>query len=126
MNEQAGDPILGRVTIAPNVLVTIVQHTASGTPGVACLSDQVPGVKRFLGFHTVGRGVEVNVVGDCVTVDVYLIAQHDVDLLQMGRTLQRAVARAIVDILGMQVRAVHVHIEDIELDSAQLGRKETR
>lgn len=107
------DDSLGKVTIAPNVLVTIVQKTADAVPGVAQLADKVPGVKRFLGFHTVGRGVEVAVTDGQVTVDVYLVAQRDVDLLEMGRQLQREVTRSIEEIVGMGVRAVNVHIEDI-------------
>ena len=59
---------LGKVTIAPNVLVTIVQKTADSVAGIARLSDGVPAVKRLLGLHTVGQGVEVSVVDDRVGV----------------------------------------------------------
>jgi uncharacterized alkaline shock family protein YloU len=111
--EGAVEESLGKVTIAPNVLVTIVQKTAASVTGVARLCDHVPGVKRFLGLHTVGRGVEVAVADDRVGVDVYLVAKRGVDLLQMGRQLQREVTRAIEDIVGMEVREVNVHIEDI-------------
>lgn len=115
---------LGKVTIAPNVLVTIVQKTAGSTPGVAQLCDNVPGVKRLLGLHTVGQGVEVNVVDKTVSVDVFLIAKRDVELLSMGRQLQAQVTRAIQDIVGMDVREVNIHIEDIEVQpSADDGEK---
>jgi uncharacterized alkaline shock family protein YloU len=110
---------LGKVTIAPNVLVTIVQKTAGSVPGVAWLHENVPGVKRLLGLHTVGQGVEVNVVNEQVAVDVYLVAKRDVDLLQMGRQLQRQVTRDIQHIVGMDVREVNVHIEDIETELSQ-------
>ena len=108
----------GIVTIAPNVLVTIVQKTAATVPGIAQLADGVPGAKRFFGRQTVGKGVEVDVVDDQVRVDIHLIAKRDVDLYQMGRQLQREVTRAIEDIVGMQVREVNVHIEDVQTDLA--------
>jgi uncharacterized alkaline shock family protein YloU len=119
------DESLGKVTIAPNVLVTIVQKTARSVPGVDQLYDSVPGVKRLLGLHTVGQGVEVKVIDDQVTIDAYLIAKRDVDLLQMGRQLQSDIARAIRDIVGMDVRAVNVHIEDVatELPRAEKPKK---
>ena len=110
------DDNLGTVTIAPNVLVTIVQKTAGTVPGIAQLSDSAPGIKRLLGLHTVGTGVEVNVVDDRVGVDIYVIARRNVDLYQMGRQLQRQVTRAIEDIVGMAVREVNVHIEDVETE----------
>ena len=107
---------LGQVTIAPNVLVTIVQKRANAVPGVAQLCENTPGVKRFLGLPTAGRGVAVDVEGDQVFVDVYLVAKRDVDLLQMGRQLQREVTRDIEHIVGMDVRGVNVYIEDIETE----------
>lgn len=117
----------GKVTIAPNVLVTIVEKTSVSEPGVAQLCDNVPGVKRLLGLHTVGRGVEVNVTDNRVGVDLYLIARRGVDLLQMGRSLQSKITRAIQDIVGMDVREVNIHIEDIATELSQdLGQqKET-
>jgi uncharacterized alkaline shock family protein YloU len=115
VEEEAVEEKLGKVTIAPNVLVTIVQKTSNSVPGIAQLCDNVPGVKRLLGLHTMGRGVEVNVVDKQVAVDIYLIAKRDVDLLQMGRRLQNEVTQAIEHIVGMAVREVNVHIEDIEV-----------
>jgi uncharacterized alkaline shock family protein YloU len=119
------DERLGTTTIAPNVLVTIVQKTADSVPGIAQLSDRVPGVKRWLGLHTVGQGVEVNVLSNRVGVDIYLVAKRDVDLLQMGRNLQVQVTRAIQDIVGMDVREINVHIEDVETDLGHRVREKT-
>jgi uncharacterized alkaline shock family protein YloU len=109
---------LGKVSIAPNVLVTIVQKTAGAMPGVDRLSDNVPGVKRFLGLETAARGVQVGVVESNVSVDVYLVARRGIDLLQMGRQLQSEITRAIEDIVGMSVREVNVHIEDVATELA--------
>jgi len=109
---------LGKVSIAPNVLVTIVQKTAGAMPGVDRLSDNVPGVKRFLGLETAARGVQVGVVESNVSVDVYLVARRGIDLLQMGRQLQSEITRAIEDIVGMSVQEVNVHIEDVATELA--------
>jgi uncharacterized alkaline shock family protein YloU len=141
----------GKVTIAPNVLVTIVQKTAISVPGVAKLCDSAPGVKRLLGAlprtsgaypalrttrtsgaypstsgaypstsgaypstsGAAGHGVKVQVVDDRIVADVYLVARREVELLPMGRQIQREVTRAIEDIVGMQVQEVNIHIEDI-------------
>jgi uncharacterized alkaline shock family protein YloU len=123
IREEAVDDSLGKVTIAPNVLVTIVQKKASTVPGVAQLCENTPGVKRLLGLPTSGRGVEVCVLDDRVVVDVYLVAKRGVDLLQMGRQLQHEVTRDIEHIVGMDVCEVNVHIEDIETDLSQAERK---
>ena len=120
------DEKLGKVTIASNVLVTIVQKTALSVPGVARLSENVPGVQRLLGLHTTAEGVQVSISDAQVAVDVYLVGRRGFDLFQMGRSLQRDVTRAIQDIVGMKVREVNVHVEDIatELSPDAKARKE--
>jgi uncharacterized alkaline shock family protein YloU len=121
------DEKLGKVTIAPDVLVTIVQKTSMSEPGVAQLCDNVPGVKRLLGIHTVSRGVGVSVEGNSVAVNVYLVARRGVDLLEMGRNLQHEITRAMQDIVGMQVREVNIHIDDIATElSAEAPDKKAR
>ena len=115
---------LGKVTIAPNVLVTIVQKTSMSEPGVAQLCDNVPGVKRLLGLHTVSRGVAVSVEGKLVTVNVHLIARRGVDLLQMGLNLQKAITRAMQDIVGMEVCEVNIHIDDIATELSEDSQDE--
>jgi uncharacterized alkaline shock family protein YloU len=120
------DRKLGKVTVAANVLVTIVQKTASTMPGVAWLHDRVPNVKRLLGLHTVGPGVEISVIDGQVMADVYLVARRDFDLLQVGRQLQREVARAIQDIVGMEVGEVNIHIEDVATELSVDAEKATR
>jgi uncharacterized alkaline shock family protein YloU len=124
VREEIVDKNLGRVTIAPNVLVTIVQKTAGAVPGVAQLCDKVPGMRHLLGLQTVGHGVVANVVDDKVLVDVYLIARRDVDLLQMGRHVQREVTRDIEHIVGMKVREVNIHIEDVATELSQVKAPE--
>ena len=122
------DQNLGKVTIAPNVFVTIVQKTSLSEPGVVQLCDNVPGVKRLLGMHTASQGVAVSVADNRVTVNIHLIARRGVDLLQMGRNLQSQITRAMQDIVGMEVREVNIHIDDIAtelsagVDTEKAGR----
>ena len=122
------DQNLGKVTIAPNVLVTIVQKTSLSEPGVAKLCDNVPGVKRLLGIHTASQGVAVSVADNLVTVNVHLVARRGVDLLQLGRNLQNQITRAMQDIVGMEVCEVNIHVDDIatelsaEADTEKAGR----
>ena len=114
---------LGKVAIAPHVLATIVQKTAASVEGVARLSENVPGVQRLLGLHTTAEGIRVVIADSQVKADVYLVARRGFDLLQMGRELQHKIARAIEDIVGMEVAEVNVHIEDIATELAHKSRQ---
>jgi uncharacterized alkaline shock family protein YloU len=106
----------GTVTIAPEVLVTIAQLTTQDIPGVHEMSvDWTREVNRFFGNERIGDGVQIKVVeGNQVVVDLFIVVEHDANMLQLGRTVQAQVTRAIQEMVGMDVRTVNVHIEDVE------------
>jgi uncharacterized alkaline shock family protein YloU len=48
-----------------------------------------------------------------VSVKLYVVTEPRVNMLTVGRQIQAEVARAIQDMIGMQVRSVDVYIEDV-------------
>ncbi len=108
------DRVSGSVTIAPEVLVTIAQLTTQDIEGVHEMSPAwTREVNRFFGNEHVGDGVQIKVQDGEVIVDLYIIVDHDANMLQLGRTLQSEVTRAVEEMVGMDVRTVNVHIEDV-------------
>jgi len=102
----------GRVTIAPGVLVTIARLSALSVPGVCRMSDRAPG--RILGIGGAGQGTRVEVVDGIVAVDLYIVVDGGKNMLQVARAVQAAVTRAIKDMVGMEVREVNIHIDEVE------------
>ncbi len=108
----------GKTTIAPEVLLTIVQLTTLNVPGVSGMSNIPGGVNRLFD-RGAGEGVQIDIQDGVVNADLYLILQHDVNLRDVGRRVQRDVARAISEMVGMQVGRINIHVEDIDYsDSA--------
>ena len=104
----------GTVTIAPEVLVTIVRLATEDIPGVHSMSaDWTRDVNRFFGNTNVGDGVQTRVQGKRVSVDLYVVVTPDANMLDLGRRIQAEVTRSIEDLLGMEVQDVNVHIEDV-------------
>lgn len=106
---------LGTVTIHPTVLTTVARLTSLATPGVARMSDEWRlHVERMLGRPGRGSGVDLSIKDKAVTVDLYVVAEPEVNLLRLGHTLQNEVSRAIQDMVGMEVSEVNVHIQDVD------------
>jgi uncharacterized alkaline shock family protein YloU len=61
-----------------------------------------------------GGGVNLSIKNNAVTVDLYVVAEPEANLLWLGRQLQNEVSRAIQDMVGMEVLAVNVHIQDVD------------
>lgn len=105
----------GKTTIAPEVLTTIARMTALSSPGVSRLSTTPSDVNQFFkrGFN-VNEGVRIEIENDAVYADIYLILRSDVNAREVAHHVQTQVARAISEMVGMEVGKVNIHIEDIE------------
>lgn len=110
MNDKAP----GQVTIAPEVLVTIVQLSVQEIPGVhAMTTNWTRDVNRFFGDTRVGDGVQIQVHDGQITIDLFVVVEPQVTMLQLARRIQQEVARAVTEITGIGVRAINVHITDV-------------
>ena len=118
--KQTDERAPGTTTIAPGVLLTIARLTALAVPGVAGMALIPGGVNRLFRRGT-GDGVRIEVEGDRVSADLYLTLNHDVSVKEVSRQVQQEVARAIEDMVGMQVQRVDVHIEDIAFPDGEQG-----
>jgi uncharacterized alkaline shock family protein YloU len=104
---------LGNVTVAPEVLLSLVRLTALATPGVARLYAGMPSGVHRLFSGKVAEGIKIEIEDHSVTIDLYIVAEPDAQMLTLGQTLQREINRAIHDVVGMPVKEVNIHIEDV-------------
>ena len=102
----------GSIHISPHVLTTIVELTALATPGVATMRRQ--GRLAALRGGGQAEGVQVQVDEGAVRTSVSIVVEPGANLLEVGRAVQRDVARALQDLAGLEVREVNVYIQDVE------------
>jgi uncharacterized alkaline shock family protein YloU len=102
----------GKTTLTPDVLLTIARMAALEVEGVKCMAPVKGGVNSLFkgGLEGVRMAVEENVV----LVDLFLVLDSDVNIREVSRTVQQTVARAIVEMTGLEVGHVNIHIEDID------------
>ena len=106
---------IGKTTIAPEVLVSIAQLTTLGIEGVSRLTP-APREVNTLFKKGVQEGVNISVEDDLVFIDLYVILKRDVQVLQVSHAIQQQVARAISEMVGMEIGKINVHIEDIDFN----------
>lgn len=106
---------LGTVTVAPEVLMALIRLSALATPGVARLSPQHPHSVRRLFSGKAREGIRLEIEDQAVSIDLYIVAEPDVQMLALGQTLQREISRSIHDMVGMPVKAINIHIEDVAI-----------
>jgi uncharacterized alkaline shock family protein YloU len=108
-------PRRGKTTIAPEALVTIAKLATLAVPGVARMGSVPGGVNRWFKRGS-ADGVQIEVADNTVTVGLYLVAAAGQNVLEVSRGVQAEVARAMQEMVGMDVLAVNVTIDDVEYD----------
>lgn len=103
----------GKTTIAPDVLVTIARLTTLSVTGVSHLAVGPGDVNRIFKKGD-QQGVRISVEDSTVNADLYVVVTRDVNVRDVARNIQTQVARAISEMVGMEVGKVNVHIEDID------------
>jgi uncharacterized alkaline shock family protein YloU len=105
----------GKTTVAPDVLVTIAKMSALSVPGVSRMANVSGGVNRLFkrGVHD---GVRIEVEDNVVDASLYLVLNEDVNVREVSRTVQAHVARAIQEMIGMDIGSIEIHIEDIDYE----------
>ena len=105
----------GKTTVSPDVLVTIARLSALSVPGVSRMA-QIPGGVNRLFKRGIGDGVRIEVKDNVVTANLYLIMKQHVNLREVSRNVQHQVARALQEMVGMDIGGIEIHIEDIDVD----------
>jgi uncharacterized alkaline shock family protein YloU len=103
----------GKITIAPEVLITIAKLSTLSIPGVASLAINAGGVNSLFD-KGLSEGVQIKVEDNKVYTDLFVILKQDTSVLEVSHAIQHQVSRAISEMVGMDVGKVNVHVEDIE------------
>ena len=107
--------LTSKTTVSPDVLITITRLSALSVPGVSRLA-QVPGGVNRLFKRGFGDGVRIEVKDNIVRADLYLILKQDVNIREVSRNVQNQVARALQEMVGMEIGGIEIHIEDIDIE----------
>jgi uncharacterized alkaline shock family protein YloU len=105
----------GKTTVSPEVLTTISRLAALGVPGVSRLAPVAGGVNRLVRRGT-GDGVRIEAKDNVVSMEMYLVLKQDVNIREVSRNVQHNVARAVQEMVGMEVGEINIHIEDIDYE----------
>jgi uncharacterized alkaline shock family protein YloU len=103
----------GKTTLAPEVLLTIARMSALSVQGVSHLA-QIPGGFDRLFRQGSDNGVQMSVEDGIVYIELYVVLKKDFNVREVSRNMQTQVARAISEMVGMEVGHVNIHIEDID------------
>lgn len=104
---------LGIVRVARQALITIVVKAALEVPGVIRIAQNNDQWSRLIGRELPKHGVDLAIKDNMVSADLYIVVASGINIVETGTAIQEEVASAIEEMVGMQVRAVNVYIQDV-------------
>ena len=107
----------GKTTVSPDVLISIAKLSAMRVQGVSRMAPISGGVNRLF-RKGANEGIRIEVEEDTVFADIYLVLKENVNIREVSRNVQQQVARAIQEMVGMDVGHVDIHIEDIDYEES--------
>jgi uncharacterized alkaline shock family protein YloU len=110
----------GSINISEEVVAVIAAAAAIEVDGVHSLffsHGKEPA--NMLSKKALSRGVKLNIEGDDVAVDVYVIASIGHSVNEVGVDIQKAVISAVESTLGVKVGTVNVNICGVSLKKSK-------
>ena len=105
---------IGKIVIAPEVLITIAKLSTLSVPGVARMAPVSGGMDRYF-KRGASDGVRIEMLGEhSLRADIYVVIRGDANVSVVSEHVQAEVARATIEMVGMDAHTVNVHIEEIE------------
>ena len=102
------------ITVAPGALITIARQATLSVPGVSRMGNTPGGVGQWLRRTPSAKGVRITVEHSTAAIDLYVILKSDTNMREVSRNVQQEVARAVHDIVGLDVISVDIHIENVD------------
>src|SRR4051812_2584416 len=113
----AGSNPSGKTVIDDTVVSKVAGIAAREVNGVHSLGNgaarAIGAIRDAIGQRDFGQGVKVEVGEKQVAADIVIVAEYPVALQQVADGVRAGVARALEQIVGMEVAEVNVTVQDV-------------
>lgn len=107
----------GRIEISPHAIATIAGDAVLRCYGVVGVANKslIDGLADLLQPERWVRGVEVQVRGGQIVVDLYVIVQYGTRISEVANGVMSNVKYALEQALGMPIAAINVHVQGLRV-----------
>src|SRR6185369_4303512 len=101
---------LGRIQVSDEAIAEMASTAALRVEGVAAMgaSGRMDSLAQVLGLDKGGLGVKVEMSGRQLSLQISILVEFGADVAEVGLSVQEAVAAAVEQMTGLDVRDVDV------------------
>lgn len=112
---------LGRIQVSDEAIAEMASTAALRVEGVAAMgaSGRMDSLAQVFGLDKGGLGVKVEMSGRQLSLQLSILVEFGADVAEVGLSVQEAVAAAVEQMTGLDVRDV-----DVAIQGVRSGKKE--
>ncbi|OWZ84872.1 Asp23/Gls24 family envelope stress response protein [Natranaerobius trueperi] len=115
------------VEIVDDVIAIIAGIAANKVEGVKGMTGGsfVGNIAERMGKKDLGKGVKITTEENEVHVAISIVVQYGVKIHETAKEVQKAIREAIQSMTGLEVPAVQVNVQGVEMDQESESEYET-
>lgn len=122
-NQLTTEQDIGNIRIADEVVSIIAGLAAADVKGVAGMSSGIAGgIAEMIGRKNMTKGVKVDVKGNEVTIDLYIVVEYGSRIPEVAWEIQEKVKKAVETMTGLKVLNANIHVQGVHIQKE--NRKE--
>ena len=111
---------LGQINISDEVIGVIAGVAAMECYGLANRNIQ-DGISELLKIEHFSRGVEVSVVDDLLTIDLYVIVEYGTNITEVAHNIIEKVKYTVERLVGVKVKTINVRVQGVRVTKQALA-----
>ena len=112
---------LGRIQVSDEAIAEMASTAALRVEGVAAMgaSGRMDSLAQVFGLDKGGLGVKVEMSGRQLSLQISILVEFGADVAEVGLSVQEAVAAAVEQMTGLDVRDVDVAIQGVRVSKKE-------
>ena len=107
----------GSVNISEDVVAAIAIGAVKDVEGVSAMASNLSSnVTELVGKKNVIKGVKLDMNGEHIVVDVFIIVRYGFEIMDVAEKAQLAVKNSLEALTGIEVDGVNVHVSGISFE----------
>ena len=116
----AEETTLGKIEVSPLAIATIASRAVLECYGVVGMASSSlrHGLAELLNPDHSRRGVEVELQGERIVIDLYLVLEYGVRISEVAHNVMESVKFNVERVVGIPVAQVNVHVQGLRVSPA--------
>lgn len=107
----------GIIEISPTAIASLAGQAVLESYGVVGFAPRYfrDGIQDIFPRHLFRRGVQVHIVNNEITIDLYVVIEYGTRISEVAHGLMNRVKYVVEQCIGMPVAAVNVHVQGLRV-----------